>query len=65
MVCLLNYINSWKNVEKVVKPPNNPIIKATIKFSSIIPLSNKLITRPIKKDPKRLTKIVPVGNCEK
>jgi hypothetical protein len=53
-----------EKVEKVVNPPNNPIIIATLKFSPTKPLSNKLMTRPIKKDPNKLTVIVPIGKWE-
>ena len=42
-----------EKVEKVVNPPNNPIIIATLKFSPTSPLSNRLMTKPIKKDPNR------------
>ena len=51
---------SNEKVEKVVKDPNNPIIKKYfIKSEEKFLVSKSVIKNPIKKDPNMLTKSVP------
>ena len=57
---------SIANVEKVVKDPNNPIIKKYLIIISEKPLLfKKLIKKPIKNDPTILTNNVPIGKFGK
>ena len=59
---LYNSITSWEKAEKVIYEPKTPIIKKyLIKISEELLISNVLINNPIIKDPKTLTKNVPIG----
>ncbi len=52
---------SYAKLEKVVKPPNIPIIKKNFMLSEIFAFAKNPISKPISKEPKRLTRKVPVG----
>ena len=53
-----------EKVEKVVKPPSNPMTIEILTVSLIIPLSNNEIKKPIKNEPRRFTITVLSGKLE-
>ena len=53
---------SLQNVEKVVKPPQNPTVRKSFQLSDMpVPRSTMPQKTPISKQPKRFTAIVPIG----
>ena len=55
-------IDSNAYVEKVVNAPKNPMMRILRTLSGTTVLLNISTKNPIKRDPKRLTAIVPQGN---
>ena len=62
----INIRFSPENVEKVVKPPQTPTIKKSLKSADMISLLAEIpIINPIRKLPKTFTVNVPMGTERK